>query len=162
VVAIGALLPAESDDGARRQGEASTVRAPERFDVLMYLMSPVEETPLGPASGPKKVGPALAQGMWDKQVADVVFRNWETENSDLAIWEGIEATTQPPSHSRRTELAMVMALAFASSALLTTTRRSPNVFSAFVGLNWRSPWHSRKTRPKALTLGLRPGSSEAL
>jgi hypothetical protein len=48
VVAIGALLPGESDDGSDRKGQPGAAGGEERINLTPYLMSPVEDTLLGP------------------------------------------------------------------------------------------------------------------
>jgi hypothetical protein len=64
VVAIGALLLSDSDDGAARKSEVGTSEAKEGIDVRPHLICPFENTVLGPPSSPESATPvrSLSQG----------------------------------------------------------------------------------------------------
>ena len=67
VIAIGALLPGDQGDGGRRKGASPQLDGKEKTDLRGLLMSPVQNTLLGPAPVPRSedLSPGLAPGPMD-------------------------------------------------------------------------------------------------
>jgi hypothetical protein len=86
VVAVGALMPADTDSGPVRKvdGGKSGIR---KIDMRPFLMSPVADTVLGPASHSGNDLPLLDPVSGGPGAIDDVFRRWESDTNSVAWWD---------------------------------------------------------------------------
>jgi hypothetical protein len=126
VGALGALLPGETDDPANRKGAAGKAGAGERRDVRPYLMSPVEDTLLGPPDTRQPVLPPLDL-TGSPQEADEVAGHRGRAGADRPARSGREPTAPPTAQRLEDGLVLMMAIALICSATAPGTRRGPAV-----------------------------------
>jgi FG-GAP-like repeat len=122
VVAIGALLPGDGDDRADRNGEAGKA-AKEKMELTPYLISPVEDTLLGPPSAPKNVDPALGLS-WSYSLAfESLLDCWEGAFAD-SFDQGDRKRPAGPLQAANLTVALTMVIALASTDPVAETSES--------------------------------------
>jgi hypothetical protein len=123
VVPLGALLPGAPEDRAPRPGQAGT---PEQ-DARPFLMSPFEDSLLGPSSAPMGPTPGLgkSQGFPPEAaaVADAVFLDSKAEDRTEVSGRQTSPRSVPPVRRTATYEALVLA---AAVGLLTSHRARGN------------------------------------
>jgi hypothetical protein len=87
VVAIGALLAVDPDDGAARKNEVGKAGARDAMDLRPYLVSPIEDTLLGPPIAHRRNAiPVPGLGRAHRDAIDAVLQRWkkEADRADLS------------------------------------------------------------------------------
>jgi hypothetical protein len=127
VIAIGALLPGEEHDGAHPKGASPQLEGEEKHDLRARMLSPLENSLLGPAPAPQGEGlsPGLAPGPLDR------INPLRPHRKGSADRPGPESRLPaPPPGPRPTEdvvagLAVAIVLACAVGASETWGARNP-------------------------------------
>jgi hypothetical protein len=112
VVAIGALTPGNADEGADAQREAGAAGG-ERIDLRPFLISPVQDTLLGPASGVESADPGLGRAGDYRDAVDALLRRWVGEEAvrrDRGERTPVTRAARPPAEELGGHGGLVWAL----------------------------------------------------
>jgi hypothetical protein len=124
VGAIAALLPGKADDAADRQGPAGKPGARETIDLRPFLISPVEDTLLGPAGTRKGVPPALDLNGGSAGASGAIVRRGDGDDAEPPLGDSPSLTERPSAQRLENDLALVVAIALLCPAIARGTRRS--------------------------------------
>ncbi len=121
------LRSGDATEGADRKGEDLKSDGAEKLDFKLYLISPVENTLIGPVSPPKRATPKVPL---TSLLTDNVICVREIEDKDWRNGEDrIPATLPPaplPEHKLRWELIVAVGVAIAVPAMGTVRRKKPD------------------------------------
>jgi hypothetical protein len=108
-------VPGDAEDGAKRTGRLRRSAPGEMIDVAPYLISPVEDTLLGPPPAHRTVPPPGLT--WAYSLAfEVLWQSWQGEDEAQITGDSRDSTVWPSDQLRKEDV--VLALAFAGVILL--------------------------------------------
>jgi hypothetical protein len=116
VVAIGALLPGDTDDPTARKRQSGAQVDPGKVDVKPYLMNPVANTALGPPpSLPENEGPLLVVPLGQTDAVEPGLWIWRSDTDRLApLGDRLGGTSQVLWWEEALVLTVSMAIVMAS------------------------------------------------